>query len=99
MIKVDDRPRFYQVKFTRGNSAYVTADAFGLRLAAERLQGPLGFASPDGSLGRATLPQGFALDAQNRCYFSERATGDIWYFDSAEPVHSNQPFRRILHFG
>ena len=103
-MQIDARPRYYPVELQRQNTyktAGVTTDTFGLRLAgniAKPTYSPLAMDSLDGSVGRRTLPKGFAIDSQLRCYFAQRATGDIWFFDSAVPTDSESPFRCILNF-
>lgn len=107
MIRTDNQPRYYPVKL--GSEAQpkgtdsptaigVTVDSFGLRLSPAELKGPLALDSHDGSVGRIVLPQGFAVDAKGRCYFAERATGVIWFFDPLGPRVTDRPFRRILNF-
>ncbi len=104
MIQIDARPQYFSVELKpkgSDNNAGVTIDNFGLRLAEEisaTTCSPLAMDSVDGSVGRRTLPKGFAIDSQLRCYFAQRATGDIWFFDSAVPTDSESPFRRILNF-
>lgn len=102
MIQMEDRPHYYPVVLVQGNGTVgVTADLFGLRLAEDSSKdaySPLAMDSPDGSVGRRVLPQGFAIDSQRRCYFVQRSTGDIWFYDSAVSRTSHSPFRRIMAF-
>lgn len=104
MIQINARPQFFPVELTRqdsGKAIGVTIDTFGLRLAediSKTASSPLAMDSPDGSVGRRTLPRGFAIDSQLRCFFAQRATGDVWFFDSAAPTNAECPFRRILSF-
>lgn len=102
MIRIDGQPLYFPVPLGNSQSSAavkgVTADAFGLRLAAANASCPLGLNALDGSLGRLTLPRGFAIDPQLRCYFANRVTGDIWIFDSSLPQSADYPFRRLLNF-
>ncbi|MEI8384174.1 MAG: hypothetical protein WCJ09_28960 [Planctomycetota bacterium] len=101
MIQIENQPRHFPVELAATDPQRVqniTADAFGLRLQSAPAPSPLAFESPDGSVGRLTLPRGFAVDHQQRYYFAQRKTGVIWYFDPQGPRDGETPFQPILKF-
>ena len=74
-------------------------DATGLRLRADP-NGSFGLACRDGSLGRLTLPQTIAIDAQLRVYLLDTARGLVLRCDPSSPRYDPaHPFERLPGIG